>query len=102
MEAICPKQSALKRVELKCRKCGQLFTTKNINYVGARTIFPVGRDCGHGTEDLEVVIPKSLDLKSFQEELNLFESQGRPAWEVNRIFESSYGKTVKELGLVYN
>ena len=102
MRAICPKQSGLKHVELKCSQCGKLFTTKNIDYVGARTIFPVDGDCEHGIEDLKVVAPKSVDMESFQEELSLFKSQGRTAWDVDRLFKLSYGKTVKELGLVYN
>jgi len=101
MRAICSKQSTLKSIELKCGKCGKSFTTKNIDYVGARTIFPVDGDCEHGIEDLKVITPKNVDMKSFQEELSLFKSQGRTAWDVDRLFELSYGKTVKELGLVY-
>ena len=102
MRAICAKQSTLKCIELKCSECGKLFTTKNIDYAGARTIFPVDGDCEHRIEDLKVVMPKNVDTKSFQEELSLFKSQKRTAWDVDRLFKLNYGKTVKELGLVYN
>ncbi|GAH54602.1 unnamed protein product [marine sediment metagenome] len=72
MQAICQKQSKLKSVRLKCRVCGTKFYTKNIEYVGARTIFPVKEDCEHEIDDLEIVEPKEIDIESFKEELKLF------------------------------
>lgn len=101
VRAICPRQSTLRMVKLRCRKCGLLFITKNIEYVGARTIFPEKEDCEHGLEDLDILCPKKPDIKSFQEELALFESQGRSKEEVERIFKDSYGKTPQALGLTY-
>ncbi len=101
MRAICPNQSTLKKVKLKCKECGKLFTTKNIDYVGARTIFPEEQDCEHDIADLDTLCPKKPDIKSFQEELALFASQGRTKEEVDRIFENAYEKTPKDLGLTY-
>ena len=101
MKAICSTQSTLKKIKLRCRECGLLFTTKNINYVGARTVFPVEGDCEHGLEDLEIIYPKKIDLASFQEELALYRSQGRSREEVDRIFKNSYAQTPKDLGLTY-
>jgi len=101
MRAICPNQSTLKNVELRCKECGKLFTTKNIDYVGARTIFADEEDCAHSLEDLKVFCPKKPDIASFQEELALFKSQGRDKEEVDRIFKNSYNKTPQALGLTY-
>ena len=101
MRAICPNQSTLQTVKLRCRKCGLLFRTKNIEYVGARTIFPEKEDCEHSIEDLNLLCPKKPDIKSFQEELALFACQGRKKEEVDRIFKDSYGKTLKDLSLTY-
>ena len=101
MRAICPRQSTLKKVKLRCRKCGLLFTTKNIDYVGARTIFPETADCEHSLEQLEILCPKKPDVASFQEELALFKLQGRDKEEVDSIFKNSYNKTLESLGLTY-
>ncbi len=101
MRAICRTQSTLKMVELKCSVCGLLFRTKNIDYVGARTVFPVEEDCEHGLEDLEVLCPKKPDITSFQGELVLYKSQGRKKDEVDRMFKNAYGKTPISLGLTY-
>ena len=101
MRAICPNQSTLKKVKLRCRKCGLLFKTKNIEYVGARTIFPEKEDCEHGLEDLDALCPKKPDIASFQEELALFKAQGRAKDKVDRIFKDNYGKTPQALGLTY-
>ena len=101
MRAICQNQSTLKNVKLRCRKCSKLFSTKNIDYVGARTIFPEKEDCEHGIEELEILCPKNPDIKSFQEELALFKSQGRDKDEVDRIFKNAYDKTPQALGLTY-
>ena len=99
MQAICPKQSKSKSVELKCRVCGKKFYTKNIEYVGARSIFPEKEDCKHEIDDLEIVEPKEIDIESFKEELKLFHGQGRSHWDIERLFKMSYGKTPKEMGL---
>jgi len=99
MRAISPKQSTLKPVQLKCKICGKLFYTKNIEYIGARTIFPDKDDCEHEIGDLELVEPKEIDIKSFKEELELFHSQKRSQWDIERLFKMSYDKTPKELGL---
>jgi len=99
MRAISPKQSTLKRVQLKCKICGKLFYTKNIEYIGARTIFPDKDDCEHEIDDLELIEPKEIDIASFKEELELFHSQKRSQWDIERLFKMSYNKTPKELGL---
>lgn len=106
MQAICPKQSKLKSIELKCRKCGKKFYTKNIEYVGARHIFAENNErtrqdgnCGHGIDDLEIVEPKEIDIESFKEELKLFHGQKRTHWDIERLFKMSYGKTPEEFGL---
>lgn len=101
MRAICPNQSTLTSIELRCKKCGKLFRTKNIDYVGARTIFPEKEDCAHSIEDLKVLYPKKPDIASFKEQLALFKSQGRDKDEVDRIFKDSYNKTPRALGLTY-
>jgi len=98
MRAICSKQSTLKSIELKCKICGKIFYTKNIEYIGARTIFPDKEDCEHEIGDLEMIEPKEIDIESFKEELKLFHSQKRSQWDIERIFQSNYGKTPKELG----
>jgi len=99
MQAICQKQSKLKSVELKCRECGKKFYTKNIEYVGARTIFPDKEDCEHEIDDLEIVEPKEIDIESFKEELKLFHGQKRSYQDIERLFKMSYNKTPEELGL---
>ena len=99
MQAISHKQSTLKAIELKCRICGKKFYTKNIDYVGARTIFPDKDDCEHGIDDLEIVEPKKIDIESFEEELELFHGQERSFQDIERLFRDKYRKTPKELGL---
>jgi hypothetical protein len=99
MRAICPKQSTLKTVRLKCKICGKLFYTKNIEYIGARSIFPDKEDCAHEIDDLELIEPKEIDIESFKEELELFHSQKRSYQDIERLFTMSYNKTPKELGL---
>ena len=93
MRAICPKQSTLKSLELKCKICGKKFYTKNIEYVGARSIFPVKGDCEHELDDLKVIKPKEIDIESFKEELELFHGQGRSHFDIENLFMMSYGKT---------
>ena len=100
MRAISQKQSSLKPIELKCRICGKKFYTKNIDYVGARTIFPDKEDCEHNfIDELEVIEPKEIDIESFEEELELFHEQERSFQNIERLFKMKYGKTPKELGL---
>jgi len=99
MQAICQKQSKLKSVELKCKICGKKFYTKNIEYVGARTIFPDKDDCEHEIDDLEIIDPKEIDIESFKEELKLFHGQKRSYQDIERLFKESYGKTPEEFGL---
>jgi len=99
MRAISQKQSTLKPIELKCRICGKKFYTKNIEYVGARTIFPDKEDCEHEIDDLEIIKPKEIDIESFKEELELFHGQKRNFQDIERLFQMKYGKTPKELGL---
>jgi len=99
MRVICPKQSKLKTVRLKCKICGKLFYTKNIEYIGARTIFPDKEDCEHEIDDLELIEPKEIDIESFKEELELYHGQKRSYQDIEHLFIMSYGKTPKELGL---
>ena len=99
MRTISQKQSKLTVIELKCKICGKKFYTKNIEYVGARTIFPDKEDCEHGIEDLEIVEPKEIDIESFEEELKLFHGQERSFQDIERLFKDNYGKTPKEFGL---
>lgn len=49
---IDPKQEYGKHIGLICMTCGAAYNTKNIDYIGARTIF--GADCGHPVSDLRV------------------------------------------------
>ena len=45
-----------RHIPLKCKVCGKKFHTKNIDYIGARTIFMTkDGDCPHGIKDLEPV-----------------------------------------------
>lgn len=99
MRAICLKQSTLKSIALRCKVCGKKFYTKNIEYVGARTIFPDKEDCEHEIDDLKIIEPKEIDIESFKEELELFHGQKRSYQDIERIFKNNYGKTPKELGL---
>ncbi len=99
MRAICSKQSTLTSIKLRCRKCGKKFHTKNIEYIGARTIFPDKEDCEHEIADLKIIEPKEIDMESFKEELDLFHGQKRSYQDIERIFRNNYGKTPKELGL---
>ena len=56
MDKICPKPDCLKlsHIRVVCQICGCQYDTKNIDYIGARNLFPVDRskDCEHSISDL--------------------------------------------------
>ena len=95
MMAICNNHSTLTALTLKCKVCGAKFHTKNIDYIGARSIFPnqddpLAEKCDHNVGEL-VHECKGFDAESFRSELELFEAQGRSKEEVEDIFMNDYG-----------
>lgn len=42
-------------IPLRCKVCDKRFHTKNIDFIGARSIFFNTEDCEHPISDLEVV-----------------------------------------------
>lgn len=46
---ICPHHQFGKHIKVRCKECGETGTTKNIKYIGARTVF-VGCDCDWNIE----------------------------------------------------
>lgn len=57
-------------IRLRCKVCGAKFHTKNLHYIGARTLFMAMHpfeefekclecdNAGHTLEDLEVIVPE--------------------------------------------
>jgi len=50
-QTIDPAQPYGQHIGLVCRVCGTMGTTKNISFIGARTVFV---PCDHGAADMEV------------------------------------------------
>lgn len=59
-------------IPLKCRKCGTEGTTKNIDYIGARTVFV---ECDCRMRELEVVTPENADVLEQIEREKLAEAE---------------------------
>lgn len=51
---IDPSRPYGQHIGLICTVCQATFSTKNIDYIGARSIFPTYADCPHSINDLEV------------------------------------------------
>ena len=75
-------------IPLKCAKCGQTGSTKNISYIGARTIFV---DCSCSIKFLEVVPPENA------EELIKVEMEKMEEAERFEEFSRGRGKSMHEI-----
>ena len=103
MGVICSCHPYGTHIGLMCPTCRTKYSTKNIDYIGARSVLPARgyTSCECGTE-LVHECTGTVSWLDFDQELAMFRRQGRTSSDVNRILERNYGsKLGKELGKRY-
>ncbi len=103
MGAICPYHSYGSHIELICPTCNTRYTTKNIDYIGARTVVPkkgfYSCDCG---TTLIHECPMEMDWRDIDQTLAMYRRQDRDLLDVKRMLERDHGSAVgKELSKRY-
>jgi len=82
MVCICKFHPRGNHISVDCSICGTRGNTKNIDYIGARTVYV---NCPHDIKNYKHNCSNKFDIEEYRKSFNLYQLQGRSEKEVNRL-----------------
>lgn len=83
--SICDCNPYGDQIPIRCTKCGAMYSTKNIDYIGARTVFPAEHEsCECDWKYLEHAC-EGYNKEAWRDEIKLFIWQERSKREVEEL-----------------